>query len=61
MGMKIFLVLAVIFFALAFIAIQVPTVILSVGYAGWIALGLLSVALEFLLGWTTASVVRRGP
>lgn len=57
--MRIFLLLAVIFFAIALVCTLVPTVVLTIGWAGWLTGGLLAWALDALLGGYVIAGPRR--
>lgn len=59
--MRFLILLAVIFFAISFICVQVPTALIGVGALGWLVLGLLSWALDALVGGAIPISLRRPP
>jgi hypothetical protein len=58
--MRLLILLAVVFFAVALVCTLQPTVVLTVGWAGWLTMGFLAWAIDVLIGGWVAPINLRG-
>lgn len=57
--MRLLLILAVVFLAIALVCSLVPTALFTIGAQGWLIMGLLSWALDQLVGGELVTFTRR--
>ena len=60
MVMRLLILLAVVFFAVALVCTLQPTVVLTIGWGGWLTMGLLTWAVDVLIGGWVAPINLRG-